>query len=63
MDAVAIAELIKQKNGFGVRIATAGLLNNVDIAVDGSKVKMHVRANQQQIESVVTLAASQLGSP
>jgi hypothetical protein len=62
-DAVAIAELIKQKNGFGVRIATAGLLNNVDIAVDGNKVKMHVRATQQQIESVVTLAAGQFGSP
>jgi hypothetical protein len=62
-DALAIAAQIKQQNTIMVRIGTAGLLNNVDIMPDGNKVKMHVRANQQQIEAVVSLASTQFGSP
>lgn len=62
-DAAAIANEIRTKNSFGVRLMTAGLLNNVDIAPDGNKVKLHVRANQQQIESIVSFAASRFGSP
>ena len=62
-DAVAIAEQIKRTNNIGVRIMTAGILNNVDVVADGSKVKLHTRATQQQIESLASLAASRFGSP
>jgi hypothetical protein len=62
-DAVAIAEEIKRNNSLGVRVLTAGLLNKVDITTDGNKVKMHVHATQQQIDSVVPLAARYFGSP
>jgi len=62
-DAVAIAEQIKRTNNIGVRIMTAGLLNNVEIVPDGNKVRLHVRATQQQIESVASIAASRFGSP
>lgn len=62
-DAAAIAEQIKRTNNIGVRIMTSGLLNNVEIVPDGNKVRLHVRASQQQIESVASLAATQFGSP
>ena len=61
-DAASIANEIKTKNSLGVRLMTAGLFNNVDVAPDGNKVKMHVRASQQQLDSVITLA-SRMASP
>jgi hypothetical protein len=63
VDAAAIAETIRRTNNIGVRIVTAGLLNNVEITPDGNKVRMHIHATEQQIQSVVSLAASQFGSP
>ena len=62
-DAVAIADQIQRTNNFGVRLLTAGLLNKVEVVPDGSKVKMHVLASEQQIEAIVSLAAHQFGSP
>ncbi len=60
-DAMALANLVRQKNSFGVRLITAGLLNHVDVAPSGNQVKMHVDASAAQIDAVMNAAASQYG--
>ncbi len=57
-DAAVIASLIRRKNSFPVRIVTAGLFNNVEVTVVDKQVHIHVRATQQQLESLITFAAS-----
>lgn len=61
-DAAAILALIQRKNSFGVRILTAGLLNNVEVTTVDKHVHLHVRATSQQIEAIASLASSRYGS-
>jgi hypothetical protein len=57
-DAAAITALIQRTNSFGVRIVTSGLFNTVDVTTVDRQVHLHIHATQQQIASVVNLAAS-----
>jgi len=61
-DADAITKLIKHKNSFAVRVMTAGLLNNVEVTTVEAQVRLHVRASQQQIDSIIALASSTYGA-
>ncbi len=60
-DAAALVALIQHKNTFGVRLITAGLLNNVEVTTNDKQVHLHLRATQQQIDAVMTLASSNYG--
>jgi hypothetical protein len=57
-DAATIAALIQQKNNFGVRLVTSGLLNNAEVTSKSNQVHIHVHATPQQIASVLSLASS-----
>jgi hypothetical protein len=51
----------QQKASMAVRLATRGLLNNVEIVPDGVKVRVHVNATREQLEALLSAAALQLG--
>ncbi len=57
-DAVTIAALIQQKNNFGVRLMTNGILNNAEVTNVDKQVHIHVHATPRQIDSVLSLASS-----
>ncbi|MDF2697052.1 MAG: hypothetical protein K0S65_5435, partial [Labilithrix sp.] len=57
-----LTELLKRQNSLGVRFATRGLLNNVVVEADGSKIKLHIVANPEQLEAVLQLAAAALNA-
>lgn len=55
-------EMIARQNASVlVRIATRGLLNNVDLTQDGKIVKAHVTATREQLEGILQALAAQLG--
>jgi hypothetical protein len=56
-DAASIKTLIEQKNSFGVRLMTAGFFNHVDVTSVGNQVHLHISGTQEQIESLLALAA------
>lgn len=57
-----LTEVIRRQNSsMLVRIATRGLFNGARVEVDGTLLKLHVSASSEQLESVLQLAASQLG--
>ncbi len=65
-EAVDVAERTKemvarQNASMFVKIATRGILNNVDIKVDGRVVKVHVSASREQIEGILQGVAAQMG--
>ncbi len=49
--------MLRDTNSIAVRLATHGLLNNAEVTVDGAKVKLHVLANEDQLETLLQLAA------
>ncbi len=51
----------QQKASMAVRLATRGLLNNVEIVPDGSKVRLHVNATREQLDALLSTAALQMG--
>ncbi len=53
-----LTEVLKNQNSIAVRIATRGLLNNAKVVADGKKIKLHVRASQEQLEAVLQLVAA-----
>jgi hypothetical protein len=53
--------LVHRYNGFLVRLASRGILDSVEIAVDGSTVKVHLAPTYEQLEAVLTLAGAALG--
>jgi hypothetical protein len=55
-----LTELLKNQNSIGVRIATRGLLNNAKVVADGTKIKLHVAASQEQLEAILQLVAASL---
>jgi hypothetical protein len=59
--AEAVRRTIREYNSFGVSLGTAGLLNHPEIAADGRKLQVHVRATRDQVES--TIAAVQFVLP
>lgn len=62
-DADALRALIRDKNSFGVRIVTQGLLNNVAVAPAGDKVRLRLHATQLQIEAVLSLVRQIRSTP
>jgi hypothetical protein len=51
--------------GFGpftVSVLTNGLLDQAQVNPEGKKVKLHILANQRQLEAILQLAAGQLGA-
>ncbi|CAN5168757.1 hypothetical protein BH09MYX1_BH09MYX1_29380 [soil metagenome] len=63
--ATAAAEMkntIQQKNSFGVRLVTSGLLNNVEVTSSGKLVKAHLSASREQIDAALGLVAGQVGA-
>lgn len=57
-----LTELLKRQNSLGVRFATRGLLNNAAVVAEGSKIKLHIEANPEQLEAVLQLAAAAVGA-
>ena len=53
-----LTELLKRQNSLGVRFATRGLLNNAVVVADGTKIKLHILANPEQLEAVLQIAAA-----
>ena len=47
----------------GVRILTRGVLNDVSITAEGSKVKLRMPIDRGQLEALHALAAGYLGVP
>ncbi len=60
--AESLKNTLRQKNSFGVRMLTAGLLNNVEFSSDGAMVKGHLSASKDQIDAILGLAAGQVGA-
>jgi hypothetical protein len=57
-----LTELLKRQNSLGVRFATRGLLNNAAVVAEGSKIKLHVLANPEQLEAILQLVAASVGA-
>jgi hypothetical protein len=60
-NAEALKTLIRQKNSFGVRLLTAGFLNNVDVTASNSQVHLHINGTQAQIEALLHIAGGMVG--
>lgn len=60
--AARLTELLRRQNSLGVRIATRGLLNNVQVVAEGSKLKLDTVATAEQLEAVLQLAAAAFGA-
>jgi hypothetical protein len=56
-----IRRFLNQTNSLGVRIMTRGILNDVDVTTEGSVVKAHAQASQDQLEAIYDLVAGFLG--
>jgi hypothetical protein len=48
-------------NSFAVKLLTHGLLDDLDVTADGTKVKMHLVASREQLEALYDLIAAELG--
>lgn len=57
----ALTDLIKRQNAMGVRIVTRGLLNNAKVTADGTHVRSHLSASQEQLEALLQGVAAVLG--
>ncbi len=58
----ALREMVKRTNAsMLVKIATHGLLNGVEIDPVGDKVKIHLGANRDQLETLLGLIGAQFG--
>jgi hypothetical protein len=57
----ALTDLVKRQNAFGVKIVTRGLLNNARFTAEGTHVKSHVSASQEQLEALLQLISAALG--
>jgi hypothetical protein len=57
-----LTELLKRQNSIGVRFATRGLLNNAVVEADGSKIKLHILASQDQLEAILQLVAATMNA-
>lgn len=53
-----LTDVLKKQNSLGVRFATRGLLNKAVVVAEGTKIKLHVEANPEQLEAVLQLAAA-----
>lgn len=57
-----LTELLKKQNSLGVKIATRGLLNKAVVVPEGTKIKLHIDANAEQLEAVLQLTAAAVGA-
>ncbi len=48
-------------NSFAVKLLTHGLLDDLEVTADGTKVKLHLVASREQLEAVYDLVAAELG--
>ena len=48
-------------NSLGVKLITAGIFNGFEARADGSMVKVHLPANNDQIEALFGLGGAQVG--
>jgi hypothetical protein len=56
-----IEKRIVGMNSIGVRLITRGLLNDVTVGSEGSRVKIHLPIERGQLESLMALLAGRLG--
>jgi hypothetical protein len=56
-----LSDLLKRQNSLMVRAATRGLLNNVTVTAEGSHIKSHVSASQEQLEALLQGVGAYLG--
>jgi len=56
-----VKKLVRQQNSLGVRMLTNGLLNSFDVDVDGAMMRARLPASKEQLETLLSLIASQLG--
>lgn len=57
-----LTDLLRRQNSLGVRFATRGLLNKAVVVAEGTKIKLHVEANPEQLEAVLQLAAAAMNA-
>jgi hypothetical protein len=57
-----LTEVLKRVNSLGVRFATRGLLNNAVVTPEGSRIKLHVLANAEQLEAILQLTAASVNA-
>ncbi len=48
-------------NSFAVKLLTHGLLDDLEVTADGTKVKLHLVASREQLEALYDLIAAELG--
>jgi hypothetical protein len=53
-----LTDLLKRQNSLGVKFATRGLLNKAAVVPDGTKIKLELVANPEQLEAVLQLAGA-----
>lgn len=53
---------IRRVNGFLVRLATANLLDRVEIQTENEKIKLHLVATRDQLQATLGLAAASMGA-
>ncbi len=56
-----IHTLGNQMNSLAVKLVTRGLLNDVEVTSEGSMVKVHFAASQEQLEALYDLVSAYLG--
>jgi len=56
-----IHTLAQQMNSLAVRLVTRGILNDVEVTSEGTKVKLHAPVSQEQLEAVYDLVSAELG--
>lgn len=59
--AAALRKVIRDQNSVFVRMVTNGLLDTVEITADGSVVRLRAPVSRDQLETLLSLVASQLG--
>lgn len=61
-DAAREVRLVKARmNSFAVKLLTHGLLDDLQVTSDGTKLRMHLVASQEQLEALYNLIAAELG--
>jgi hypothetical protein len=52
---------IRRVNGFLVRLATANLLDRIEIQTENEQIKLHLVATREQLQATLGLAAASMG--
>ncbi len=60
--AARLTEVLRRQNVLMVQIATRGLLNGAAVVADGEHIRLHIKANSEQVESVMQLVGGLVGA-